>query len=252
MRELKHLRTWNQRCYEDDDGNRRYIIRGKRWHRKVQGQWLDDAEIQALGMMLPMADTYGGTADGWIRGVSAIYAKARSTSTASNDTDGAATIGQKLDGGQYTVARAFLLFDTSGIEDSDTVTAATLNVKASTDVSGTDFLVQVYRFAWAAPLADNREADYDGAYGGSATLEGTLRNTADGWSSGTYYSMAVDTEGINKAGDTKYSIVSKRDVDGTAPAGLEYVLINTADAAGTGSDPYLSITAVQLGFGCMF
>ena len=253
MREIKQLRNWNQRCFEDDDGTRHYVIRGKRWHSKVAGQWLDDAEVQALGLMLPAADYYGETADGYISGNSVDYGTARSTSDSSDTAGTEALIGQNLDAGTYYVRRAYLSFDTSGIEDTDTITAATLNVKAHTDTSGADFIVQVYRFAWTEALGGaNQEANYDGAYGVAATLEGTFRNTADGWSSGTYYSMSVATAGINVSGDTKYTMVSKEDVDNSAPAGAEYVAISTADTASTTSDPYLAITAVQLGFGVMF
>jgi len=253
-KELRQLRRWNQKCFENQDGSRTYVIRGKRWHHKVNGQWLDQAEVQALGLMLPMADTYGETVDGYIEGNSAAnYASARSGSDSSDTAGTEAIIGQNFYDHIYYVRRAFLSFDTSGIEDSDTITAATLNVKAHRDVSDTDFIVQVYRFAWTEPLGGaNQEANYDGAYGAGATLEGTFRNTSDGWSSGKYYSMSVATAGINVAGDTKYTMVSKKDVDNSAPTGAEYVLIFTADTAGTTSDPYLAITAVQIGFGAMF
>ena len=90
------------------------------------------------------------------------------------------------------------------------------------------------------------------AYGAGATLEGTFRNTADGWSSGTYYSKSVDAAGINKSGDTKYTLVSKEDVDNSTPTNAEYVDIRLADYAETGSDPYLAITTIAPGFAGMF
>lgn len=253
-KELRQLRRWNQKCFENQDGSRTYIIRGKRWHHKVNGQWLDQAEVQALGLMLPMADTYGETVDGYIEGNSAAnYASARSGSDISDDAATTALVGQHLDAGTFYCRRAFISFDTSGIDDEYRVTVATLYLKAASDYSVTDFIIQVYRFAWAEALGGaNQEANYDGAYGAGATLEGTFRNTSDGWSSGTYYSMSVATAGINVAGDTKYSVVSKEDVDNSEPAGAEYVSFYTADAAGTGSDPYLAITTVPPGMAMTF
>ncbi|MDH7487520.1 MAG: DNRLRE domain-containing protein [Anaerolineae bacterium] len=184
---------------------------------------------------------YGGTEDGHIFGINILYATARATSTGGNDTAITAYIGQTITSGTYYVYRTYLSFDTSSIPDAATVTAATLYVCAAYDYSTTNFLIQCYRYAWSEPLLDYREANYDGAYGASATLEGTLRNTAYGWSDGTYYNMAVSPAGINKAGDSKYTLVSKEDVDNSEPTTDEYVLIRTADYSGTSSDPYLSV-----------
>lgn len=185
---------------------------------------------------------YSGAEDGYITGQNATYATARSTSTASDDTSTTGQVGQRFGAGQYFIMRAFLgLFDASAIPDDATVNSATLYVCADTDNSTTDFNVQVYRYLWASTLAGNREANYDGAYGGSATLEGTLRDTSAGWSSGTYYSLALDPAGISKTGLTGYTLASSRDISGTAPAGNEYVLFRTADFASTTSDPYIDV-----------
>lgn len=188
------------------------------------------------------ATVFSGTDDGYITGSNATYATARSTSTASDDTSTTGQVGQRFGAGSYFIMRAFLAFDTSVLGAGATVTAVTLNVCADTDNSTTDFNVQVYRYAWASTLGANREANYDGAYGGSATLEGTLRNTSAGWSSGTYYSLSLDPAGINVSGTSSYTLASSRDIAGTAPGGNEYVLFRTADYASTTSDPYLDIT----------
>lgn len=201
-----------------------------RWHVPILPIELAAAEI-----------FYGETADGYIWGQNSSYSTARSTSYDCNSSDSTMQIGQ-VKAGIYYVHRGFLSFATGTIEDSANIVGADLYLKASTDNSTNDFSVMIYRYSWSEPLCSSREANYDGAYGGSATLEGTLRNTADGWSSGTYYSMSVGTARINKTGDTKYTIVSSNDVAGTEPTTLEYVLAYTADATGTGSDPYLAIT----------
>jgi len=162
---------------------------------------------------------------GYISGASAVYATARATSTGYNQVADTAVIGQYLLGA-YECDRTFLSFDTSALPSGAAVSAATLYVVASgVDQSDTDFNVQVYRYVWIETLAANQEANYDGAYGGTATLEGTLRATADGFVSGTTYSMALSAAGVNTAGDSKYTIVSSADVSGAAPIGLEVVRI---------------------------
>lgn len=196
----------------------------------------------ATGSVVIDPTFYGDTADGIIVGTSATYSTARSTSSGVNTTGAVANLGQRLQTGNYTVWRAFVSADTSSIPDGDTVSAASIFVKSSSDTSDTDFLVKVYRFAWTDPLGTDQEGNFDGAYGGSATLEGTLRDTASGWVAGTYYSLALDPAGINKTGNSRYALVSSRDVGNNTPAGNEYVNWYTADQTGTGDDPYLDIT----------
>ncbi len=164
--------------------------------------------------------TFAGTRAG-ILGISSVYATARSTSTGSDDDN---AIGQTT---QFRILRSFLSFDTSSIPDDATITSAELHVVAGANYSATDFNVQCYQFAWAAPLLTYREANYDGAYGASATLEGTLRNTADGWVDGTEYSMAVNVAGINLTGTSNYTLVSSLDVAGTAPSGSQHVIVTS-------------------------
>lgn len=188
-------------------------------------------------------DTFtGSSGDGEVVGASSVYSTARSTSTGSDDTATTASVGQRLVSTTYSVFRGFLVFDTSAIPDNAVISSATLLVTADTDLSvGADFNVQVYRYAWADTLASNREANYDGAYGGAATLEGTLRDTSAGWSSGTQYSLAVDPAGISKTGTTRYALCSSRDVAGTTPTGIELVTWRTANHATPGDRPQLEV-----------
>ncbi len=187
---------------------------------------------------------YASTADGEIYGQNATYSTARSTSAGCDAGATTARVGQNLSGGTvYYVFRAYLDFDTSALPDNATVTSAVLGVCADSDLSSTDFNLQVYRYGWTEGLCDagTREGNYDGAYGAAATLEGTLRNTADGWSSGTCYTLTLDAAGINLTGDSKYALVSSRDSSNSAPGGNQYVFVRTADYAGTGSDPWLTV-----------
>lgn len=193
-------------------------------------------------------DTIYCTDDGRISGTNAgSYATARSTSTSCSDAATTENVGQFASGPVYTVYRLFFGFDTSSIPAGATITGATLYLCADSDSSTTDFDIKVYRYAWSSALCSSQEANYDGAYGGSATLEGTLRNTASGWTGGTYYSMAVDPAGINTSGFTRYTVVSGRDVSNTTPGGDEYVGVRMADYASTTSDPYIEVTYTMPG-----
>lgn len=192
--------------------------------------------------IMTTATIYGEITDGEMIGDSFTYSTARSTSTGCNYTGTSARVGQnKSGGGLYSVYRAYLSFDTSELPDDAVVTSAVLYVCADGDLSITDFDVKVYRYAWTEALCTDQEANYDGAYGASATLEGTLRNTSAGWAGGTYYTMTVATTGINVTGDTKYTLVSHRDVNNLTPTGNEYVFIAAADYTGTSHDPYLVV-----------
>ena len=184
---------------------------------------------------------YGEAADGELSGAHAVYLTARSTSSASSIAGATFRVGQAVPA-LYEVYRGYLSFDTSGIPDDAVVISATLFVCASSDSSAADFSVQVYRFAWEEALnGAAMEANYDGAYGASATLEGTLRDTALGWVADTYYSMSVATAGVNRTGDTKYALVSSLDVAGTAPLQNGYVSAYAQEQAGMAKDPYLLV-----------
>ena len=207
---------------------------------------LNDLQTAHFPIMIN-ADTtyYGETADGWIYGISWLYTDARATSDSCSNSSSTNNVGQKYQydaDEKYQVHRLYFSFDTSGIPDGDTITSALIYLASAGDASVADFDIDVYRYAWSEALCSSQEANYDGAYGGSATLEGTLRNTASGWVAGTYYNMSVDTDGISKTGDTKYSVVSGEDVDGSAPTINEYVIVYMADNSGTTYDPYLEIT----------
>lgn len=188
-------------------------------------------------------DTIYSTDDGVISGTAAgSYASARSSSSTCDTASTADFVGQRFSSPLYTVTRLFFGFDTSTLPAGATITGATIYLCANSDSSTTDFDVKIYRYAWSSALCSSQEANYDGAYGGSATLEGTLLNTSSGWTGGTYYSMAVDPAGINTSGFTRYTVVSGNDVSNTTPTTDERVSIRMADYAGSTSDPYIEVT----------
>ena len=194
---------------------------------------------------------YGESEDGYIYGANSTYATARSTATAAITT-GSIAIGQRLISTLHVIYRGYLSFDTSEIPVGASIVAASLFVAASQDASTCDLNVQCYRFNWNESLGgSDMETNYDGAYGATASLEGTFRDTADGWVSGTYYSMPITASGINSGCDTKLTLVSSCDIANTEASTSEYVVIYDSDAAAS-LIPYLLVqTACSFTIDCI-
>ena len=138
----------------------------------------------------------------------------------------------------FDVYRTYLDFDTSSIPDDAVVTDVKLSLKASSNISYTDFDVQIYKYDWAEPItSDNREANYDAS---GATYDADWRNTS-GMSTEIYYdSSSLDNSWINLTGDTKYQLRSSRDVNEDEPYEYEYISFYSANSAG--NEPILKVT----------
>ena len=241
MRELTHERTAYSKRFELPDGRILQRCYSAPVHSQERsGAWIaiehqvPGAVERSLADKLPgglaraTRTTYdAGVGEGEIYSADAVYATARSTSDACDSYE--MPVGQTFSLGAYWCLRSFIGIDTSAIDDNADIESATLYMAIQNDYSTTDFDLSVYRFAWAAPLCDNREANFDGAYG-SGVDEGVWRNTS-GLATDTYYSMAVDPAGVTKTGSTKYALVSDEDVNGSAPTNNEYVMIRRYNSA---------------------
>ena len=186
---------------------------------------------------------YGATTDAYIGGTNNTYATAQSTSYTYSDSVTFSYLGQDNSstfGYVYGVARDYLEFDTSGIDDASIVTQANLYLTARSNYSTTDFTVRVHEYAWTSPIvAGNREANYDGAP--AATTNAVDWRGTSGMSLNTAYASSnLRTDYIQKgATKTKYALVSNRDVAVTTPTTPEYITIYTQNNASM--KPYLSI-----------
>lgn len=126
----------------------------------------------------------------------------------------------------------FLSFDTSSIPDTDTVSAAVLNLTSQVDNSLTDFTIEARLYDWGASLTT---ADWvAGANLSSLTLL-AHRDTASGWTAATAYDLTDDAfaANVNKTGSTRLLLCSDHTTSSTAPTGYEYVNAYSADTAGT-------------------
>lgn len=188
-----------------------------------------------------------GAASAKIEGTSAVYATARATSTGSATTDTDNGLGQENSAAVFGVYRHFLVFDTSIIPDSATILKATLTLTCTTDSStAADFDVVIQKHDWSVqnPIgAGNREAAYDACL--AATAESSIwRNTSGLVINTPYESGALDITRISKTGSTYYSLLSSRDVAGTAPgvATVEYLVMAMDENATPAYRPTLNVT----------
>jgi len=144
----------------------------------------------------------------------------------------------------YSVYRDFVYFDTSGLGDSVTVTAAVLRLYGEEDSSDVDFDITVQEGMPTYPHDPLEVGDY--LFSHYAGAGGTL-GTA-GFSVGAYNNITLTATGygwINATGITKLVLRSSRDIASTAPSGAdwikEYVKINTYEK-GAGYRPQLVVT----------
>lgn len=111
-----------------------------------------------------------------------------------------ASVGQIYASSRYYAWEAFLSFNTSSIPDDDVVSAVTLSIEYASDVSATDFTLEVYAVDFGESLATD-----DWVPG--ADISGTLLASFDtsGWSSGwnAFTSQGAFKSAINKTGSTQ-------------------------------------------------
>jgi hypothetical protein len=212
-------------------GNIQYLYTG------VPVSWLADA-------VYPVTidpDYAAGSADVVIYGADPTYATARSTSYGYNDTLEYGLVGQIT---SIQVYRVLLVFSTSAIPDTDVISQVNLKATCITNVSDTDFDVQIVKQDWSAqnPVgAANQEAAYDNCL--SATADANIWRGTSGISENTQYTSGnLATDWPSKTGNTYYSLRSSRDKAGTEPSGNEYISIGTQDNATSGYRPLLAIT----------
>ena len=178
--------------------------------------------------------------NGSVNSNSTTYATAR---TGASQTGSAAhQVGQIFSSPTYFCYEAPVIFDTSALGDSDTISAATLSAYGWFDAANTDFTVTA------------AESTYDGGavVGGDfvsgadlAALSTKASKTTVGWSTAGYNdftSEAAMLTYISKTGSTAFLFYSSRHSAGNAPAGDEYVGFYDADNAGTTNDPKLVVT----------
>ena len=170
--------------------------------------------------------------------LNATYATAR---TGSNLTTRANhKVGQDFFSGSYDVWEAFIIFDTAGLPDTDTVSAVVASFDGNDDNSTINFIAGL-----AASVYDGGAVVTGDWVSGAAIPTPELAT----WNSSGYvagYNAFTETANfaaaINKTGNTSVILYSQEHRDNSAPTDQENVVFTDADAAGTTIDPKLDIT----------
>ena len=197
---------------------------------------------------------YSDTTDGYIGsadvGASPSYAAARAGTGSVLD----AYAGIELTFGQqfttsgdpdyipdYDIYESFLAFNTSSIPDTDTVSAAVLNLRSLYDHSTTDFTIEARLYDWGTGLTT---ADYVAGASLSALTLLAHRDTASGWTVNTAYDLTDDAfaANVSKTGTTRLLLCSSRTTGNNTPTTYEQGSAYSADQTGTTSDPKLTVT----------
>lgn len=201
----------------------------------------------------PDADPETTTVDGRAirHGVSEAFATIRSgNGTLAQDSNGNTAQGY-IDSNSGSVAeldRAFFLFDTSSIPDTDSISAATFSTKVIAKVDqfpeATSIRLVLSTVASNTAIA---ASDYQGTVG-NTTAQATDK-TVSSITTGAYNDWTLDATGlgnISKTGVTKFGLKVVFDADNSSPTlnGSESGISdgNYADTAGTTSDPKLLVT----------
>ncbi len=182
---------------------------------------------------------YADSSDGQVSsGGTLTYSEARSGyAKSANDTETYFIVGQDYNG-TYHCYESFTNFDTSSIEDSGTVTSATMSlyVKSTTDVDQS-FTQNVYLRDWGDTLtADDWVA-------GATSLSPLLCHQTITSSSSGYVAFTDDAlaSNISKTGKTRMIHRSNRHEAGTTPTGYEEIKWDSTNAYGTDYDPKLVV-----------
>lgn len=190
----------------------------------------------------PNAETT--TVDGAVVYDDATYSTARNAVTGESAFDSPASetgAQHSLFGGIYYIRRAFFLFDTSSIPDTDTITEATFSYKLADNNGNNADATHTAAVVSSSPASNTAisTADYDQVGStsfGSSAYTGTQNSYKD------FSLNASGIANISKTGVSKFATRGTEDIANSAPTGLNQHNIFYADSAGTTSDPKLVVT----------
>lgn len=173
------------------------------------------------------------------------YPDARSGSNLAADTSsGVLTIGQNYNPsspGTYTCWEGFLIFDTSSIPVSATITSATLSLYVNSDTTATEFTLVTQARDWGGSLST---ADWvAGASIPSNASDKANFNTSQ-LSVGAYNSASINVDAITAGATTQLFLFSEKHRSGIPPTSQEYVSVQSGNGA---NPPKLVISYIDEG-----
>ncbi len=204
----------------------------------------------------PDPDPETTSVDGVVYAASTVWATVRGATTGTADDTTATGDDPRASfaSPNYSIRRAFYLFDTSSIPDTDTIDSATMSIYYFTALSTNNADTTDLVMTATTPAANTSLTgdDYDNV--DLVTTQGTRQLLAD-WTAVGYVDIPLNATGIgniSKTGISKFGTVIGRDFDNSAPTGVNGGSNNgMSEGAGTGNDPKLvvvhSVAAVSVG-----
>jgi len=200
----------------------------------------------------PDADPETTTVDGYVGKAAGSWAAAHDASNGTSADTSATTLSirgrWRSSASEYQIDRTFVLFDTSSIGDTDTITAATLDLYVTAvtnaDNDGDDYLALASSSpATNTALITTDFNDVGSTEYGSVPDLGAL--TASAYNTITLTETGRNT--ISKTGVSKFSVREGHDMENVAPVDDNRVVASSADETGTSQDPKLTVTYTAAG-----
>lgn len=181
---------------------------------------------------------------GFMSAVSRTYAGARDTTSATvpDNANIAAWVGQQHDGTYYRVFRTSLLFDTSSLPDAATIDSAKVILVTNYDGVESNFDMELVTPTFAGSWTKSWYNDFIGWTAGSVygvTTLSAILNSSVCRSVGDTCRFRLNAAGIDsikKSGETKFMLLSLRDINNTPPN------VNSQERLGFEEDsPYIMV-----------
>ena len=197
----------------------------------------------------PDADPESTSVDGYVAlASSATWSTVRDgpTGAVADDSGVDPTARTDHDGSFFGIYRTFLLFDTSAIDDAETIDTATVvlyvTAKTNGDNDGNDYIAVVT----STPASNTAlaTADYDQC--GTTEQSDQLDITNISTSAANTWTLNPTGEGnVSKTGITKFCIREGHDIqnDPIAVSTINRISIASADTLGTTQDPALTVVS---------
>ena len=211
-------------------------------------------------------DYYAGSGDGYILydentlGWDVVHDASAGESAVSTAIIGGVTRGSSIQALYRRILRGFIPIDTSGIADTDTISAASLfmwpETKASQFTTDQTYLNIVLATAPTDATTALVTGDYDLCGDVNNPAEGSTDKQVGDFNTGSYNEWILNATGItfiSKTGVTRFGIRSGHDIEDVDPgqdAGSNddsYIIFSESETAGTGQDPYVAVTAAAAG-----
>lgn len=196
---------------------------------------------------MTVTTVYSSTTDGYVDSYSTVsyaVAKAGTGSFAVDNSGTLALIGQYYDGvSKYECIHDYVSFDTSSINDADTVTIATLSIWAIYGAPPTAHTLRARTYDWGNTLTSGDWQTPSQAAANTLLATFASASTVAGAYCVFTSEAALLTATGMKTGTVYMIVVSSRFESETTPTGgSEYNVYSSSDESGTTQDPKLVIT----------